>query len=144
MIERIENNRREKLRTIEVKNYNNTLKLQQSQHRPISKDEADCSFCLVQESLLHVISGCKAYLQQVCYTWRHDSIFLFIPKIFQSLQQAKIFADLPGFISTFVITGEDLRPDLLLSISDEWLYILELTVGYESNLRINAKRKAQK
>ena len=37
-----------------------------------------------------------------------------------------------------------LRPDLLISVSDEWLYILELTVGFESNLRTNAERKAQK
>ena len=39
------------------------------------------------------------------------------------------------------ITGHDLRPDLFLSLSNTSLYILELTVGYESNLRSNAKNK---
>ena len=37
-----------------------------------------------------------------------------------------------------------MRPDLLISISDKWLYILELTVRFESNIRTNAERKAQK
>ena len=68
----------------------------------------------------------------------------FISKFFQSLQHAKIFADIPGYISPFVVTGDDLRPDLLISVSEEWLYILELTVGFESNLRTNPERKAQK
>ena len=76
--------------------------------------------------------------------WRHDSILLFIAKSFQSSQHAKIFANIPGYITPSVVTGDDLRPDLLISISDKWLYILELTVGFESNLRTNAERKAQK
>ena len=97
----------------------------------------------MQETLLHVVSGCKVYLQQGRYTLRNDSTPLFIAKSFQSLQHAKIFADIPGVISSSVVTGDDLRPDLLISISDEWLYILELTVGFECNLRTNAERKAQ-
>ena len=84
------------------------------------------------------------YLQQGRYTWRHDCIPLFIAKTFQSLRLANIFADLPGFISSSVVAGDDLRPDLLLSISDEWLSIIELTVGFESNLKTNAERKVQK
>jgi small basic protein len=35
---------------------------------------ADCSFCFCPESLLHVISGCKTYLDEGRYTWRHDSV----------------------------------------------------------------------
>ena len=31
-----------------------------------------------------------------------------------------------------------------MATSEEWLYILELTVGFESNLSTNAERKAQK
>ena len=105
---------------------------------------SDCSFCLTQESLLHIVSGCKVYLQQGRYTWRHDSILMFIATTFRSLQHAKIFADIPGFLSISVITGDDLRPDLLLSLSNKSLYILELTVRYESNLGNNAERKKQK
>ena len=69
---------------------------------------------------------------------------MLIATTFRSLQHAKIFADIPGFFSTSVITGDDLRPDLLLSLSNKSLYILELTVGYESNLGSNAERKKQK
>ena len=37
--------------------------------------------------------------------------------------------------------GESLRPDMLLSIADNLLYIIELTVGFQTNLNINAGRK---
>ena len=59
------------------------------------------------------------------------------------MQYAKIFADIPGFLSISVITRDDLRPDLLLSLSNKSLYILESTVEYESNLGSNAERKKQ-
>ena len=68
---------------------------------------------------------------------------MLIATTFQSLQLAKIFADIPGFLSTSVITGDDLRPDLLLSLSNKSPYIIELTVEYESNLGSNAERKKQ-
>ena len=52
-----------------------------------------------------------------------------------------MYADLPGFISPSVITGDNLRPDLLLTYKNTCLYTLELTVGFETNLSINAARK---
>ena len=127
-----------------VKYINNTLPTKTNLKRWGLSSSSDCSFCLTQESLLHIISGCKIYLQQGRYTWRHDSILMFIATTLRSLQHAKIFADIPGFLSTSIITGHDLRPDLLLSLSNKSLYILELTVGYESNLRSNAERKKRK
>ena len=69
---------------------------------------------------------------------------MFIATTFRSLQHATIFADIPGFIGTSVITGDGLPPDLLFSLSNKFLYILELTVGYESKLGSNAERKKQK
>ena len=48
-----------------------------------------------------------------------------------------LYVDLPGFITPSVITGDELRPDLLLAIENKLLYILELTVGFETNLKIN-------
>ena len=41
----------------------------------------------------------------------------------------------------FIINGESLRPDMLLRIEDKCLYIIELTVGFETNLERNAERK---
>ena len=49
--------------------------------------------------------------------------------------------DLPGYLSPSIITGDSLRPDMLLSTVDNRLYIIELTVGFETNLANNAHRK---
>ena len=43
-----------------------------------------------------------------------------------------------------MITGDSLRPDLLLLIDEKILYILELTVGFETNIQNNSDRKAAK
>ena len=43
-----------------------------------------------------------------------------------------------------IITGENYRPDLLFLIQSKCLYVLELTVGFESNLNNNAVRKKEK
>ena len=42
------------------------------------------------------------------------------------------------------ITGESYRPDLLLLTDKNILYILELTVGFETNIQNNSDRKATK
>ena len=47
-----------------------------------------------------------------------------------------------GFITPSVISGNSLRPDLLLTVSKKCLYILELIVGFETNL--NTSRKTRK
>ena len=52
--------------------------------------------------------------------------------------------DLPGYLSPCIITGDSLRPDMLLSTIDNRLYIIELTVGFETNLANNAHRKELK
>ena len=105
---------------------------------------ADCSFCSCPESLLHVISGCKTYLDEGRFTWRHNSILNFIASSLLNVERSKLYVDLPGFVSPSVITGDQLRPDLLLAIEDKVLYILELTVGFETNLSTNSDRKRDK
>ncbi len=60
------------------------------------------------------------------------------------MERSKIYVDLPGFISPSVITGDELRPDLLLTIENKIVYILELTVGFETNLKTNSDRKHEK
>ena len=69
------------------------------------------------------------------YTWRHDSILQFISNNLSSQHIQNIYADLPSFPNPSVITGDHFRPDLLILTKDNCLYILELTVGYETNLR---------
>ena len=103
---------------------------------------SECSFCLSAESLLHVVAGCSSYLDR--FTWRHDSILQFIANNLPSQHIQNIYADLPSFPNPSVITGDDYRPDLLILTKDNCLYILELTVGYETNLRNNINRKRLK
>ena len=83
----------------------------------------DCSFCFCPESLLHVIFGCKAYLDEGRFTWRHNSVLNFITSSLLNVERSKLYVHLPGFISPSVITGNQLRPDLLLPIENEVLYM---------------------
>ena len=62
----------------------------------------------------------------------------------QPINSNNLYVDLPGFFSPSIVTGNEHRPDLLLTTNDNCLYILELTVGYETNLRNNIKRKQDK
>ena len=125
-----------------VRYINNTLPTRKNLSRWGISSSSDCSFCLHPESLLHVVAGCQHYL--VRFTWRHDCILKFLAKTFQSLNECKLLVDLPGFESPSIITGDEFRPDLLVSTPDKHLYVVELTVGFESNLTNNANRKKAK
>ena len=105
---------------------------------------SDCSLCLCLESLLHVVSGRKSYLEEGRYTWRHNSALHFVASTMQSVRNSSLCADLPGFLSPCIVTGDQLRPDMPLSIGKTTLYMIELTVGFETNLNSNAERKHEK
>ena len=47
---------------------------------------SDCPFCLLPESLLLVVAGCKLYLEEVRCTWRHDSALNFEASSFQCIK----------------------------------------------------------
>ena len=59
-----------------------------------------------------------------------------------------IYADLIGFDSPSIMTDTENRPDCILRLTGEHgsreLYIIELTVGFETNLQKNALRKKAK
>ena len=63
---------------------------------------------------------------------------------FQSIVGSTLYVDLQGFLSPCIITVDAFRPDLLLFTADKKLFVLELTVGFETNLNINAQRKGDK
>ena len=69
---------------------------------------------------------------------------LHIAKALSSVVHSSLFADLPIFPSPSLITGESLRPDLVLVLNNTSAYVLELTVGVESNIKINSDLKAAK
>ena len=65
------------------------------------------------------------------------SLLKFLAKTFQAVRNCTLLVDLPGFESPSMVTGDQYRPDLLLTTSDKRLYIIELTVGHKSNLANN-------
>ena len=52
---------------------------------------SDSSVCLQPESLLHVVEHCKAYLNEGCFTWRHDSA---LNSLALSLQYLKLYTSM--------------------------------------------------
>ena len=118
------------------------------EHLQLSKwnitQSSDCSFCHMPETLLHIVAGCKTYLEEGRYTWHHNSTLDFLAQSLKAIPNCTLYADLSGYLLPSIITGDSFRPDLLLVTSDHRLFILELTVGYETNLDVNANRKREK
>ena len=127
-----------------IRYINNTLPTLKNLAKWGISSSQECSFCLKSETLGHVVAGCKNYLDEGRYTWRHDSILHFLAKSLKTVNQSSLYADLPDFKSPSVLTDAEHRPDLLIVTSDGLLYVLELTVGFESNLRNNIVRKKDK
>ena len=125
-----------------IRYINNSLPTRKNLQKWGLSSSSECSFCLKPESLLHVVAGCSSYLDR--FTWRHDSILNFIANNLPSEHIQTIYADLPSFPNPSIITGDDYRPNLLILTKDNCLYVLELTVGYETNLRKNIERKYSK
>ena len=91
-----------------------------------------------------MVAGCTTYLNDGRFTRRHDSMLQFIAKSLKLIPGLVLYVDFPGYITPSVISGNSLRPDLLLTVSSKYLYILELTAGFEVNLLNNAIRKTNK
>jgi len=95
-----------------IKYLNNTIATRKNLYLWGLSNTSHCSFCLQTESLLHIVAGCKTYL---------------------NLKTIPLYVNLPGYLSPCIIMGDSLRPDMLLSTADK-LHIIELTVGFETNL----------
>ena len=95
-------------------------------------------------TLLYVVAGCKSYLEEGRYTWRHNSALQVLANYFRANSGLSLYVDLPCFHSPSIITGDMFRPDLILVTTDKKIYILELTVCFETNLEVNAERKRAK
>ena len=127
-----------------IRYINNTLPTRKNLVKWGISSSSDCSLCLQPESILHVVAGCSSYLNQGRYTWRHNSVLQFIANSLSAIKDIILYVDLPSFNSPSIITGDSQRPDLLITTSDKHLYILELTVGHETNLEKNLLRKQTK
>ena len=101
-----------------------------------------CDYCLEVQTLNHVVAACISALKEGRDTWRHNSILLNLTVIIKN-KVKHLYADLPDYLSPTMITGEELRPDMVICNNDKW-YVLELTCCYETNISKNISRKAQK
>ena len=127
-----------------LKYLTNTLATRKNLFKWSIGQSSACSFCLQSETLQHIDSSCKSYLDQGRYTSRHDSVLNFIANTLSTLPSCSIYVDHPAFLSPSLVTGDSLRSDLLLITKNKTLYILELTIGFETNIKVNSDRKALK
>ena len=70
-----------------IKYLNNTLSTRKNLCKWSSSQSSSCSFCLQSETLQRVISSCSSYLDEGRYTWRHNSVLLFLSNTFCSPKQ---------------------------------------------------------
>ena len=106
---------------------------------------AKCLFCNENQTLQHVVSACKISLNEKRWNWRHDSILINLARFVAKIPTVKVYCDVNDseFLTPSVITGDEERPDIVI-IKDKKCMILELTVGFETNMEKNSKRKLEK
>ena len=104
-----------------------------------------CLFCQGNQTLQHVISSCPNALREGRWNWRHDSILLNIARFLSKIPDIKIYCDVENseFQTPSIITGLTERPDMII-LKKNTCTMLELTVGFETNIVKNSQRKAAK
>ena len=63
---------------------------------------------------------------------------------FIKTNKIKIHCDIEGYINPLVIIGDENGPDMIVTQNKSTIFVLELTVGFETNLDYNTKLKASK
>ena len=109
-----------------------------------------CHSCSNRDSTLHCLSGCSVSLKQGRYTWRHDNILRYICESLNS-DRYSVYSDLEGFSAgnggtiPVSLTVTNMKPDLVI-IDDhkKTVYIFELTVPFESNIKSRNHYKTEK
>jgi len=108
-----------------------------------------CPHCAQKETTFHILNGCKIFLDQGRYTWRHDCLVNYLYKIAKN-SDFEVYADLKGkntsggtIPADILVTAE--RPDLvLINRSEKLIYMYELTVPYETRLDKAHNLKSEK
>ena len=93
---------------------NNTLANNTNLHKWGKAPSPLCSACNKPQTLGHVVAGCSVHLNEKRYNYRHDSVLLNIVKSIKNSEVRRIYADLEGYISPSIISGEDKRPDIII------------------------------
>ena len=97
--------------------------------------------CGNSQTLLHVMSGCEKHFHQGHYTWRYNSLLKALASFLLPRGIGELYVNLEGFHSPSEVTGDSKRPDMLIVRPDGTLYLVELTVCYETNMPNNTQSK---
>ncbi|CAB3999035.1 reverse transcriptase [Paramuricea clavata] len=104
-----------------------------------------CHFCLNVQTLQHIVSSCKTSLDEGRYTWRHNSVLKHLATYISSVRRNfHVYANISGFDNPSVITGCNDRPGLVISDNNQNIYVIELTIGFETNMAKNCLRKRER
>ena len=125
-----------------IRYLNNTLANGTNAKKWGTTNDSTCPFCDKQQTLGHVIGGCQTALTESRFNWRHDSILLHLYKTVNS-QKLQAFVDIDGYPNPSIITDEAYRLDFAILKGDN-LLLLELSVGFETNIKINFDRKEKR
>ena len=121
---------------------NNTLPNMSNMFKWGHSESKACPLCHSNQTLGDVVAGCKSSLDQGRYTWRHDSILNIIANTLSRFCK-NVYADLSSFASPCIVTGDQERPDIVL-VQQKVVTIIELTIGFETNMEGNSARKRDK
>ena len=109
-----------------------------------------CLLCKNWDSTLHTLNGCKTMLDQGRYTYRHDNILNYIVSNLDK-KLYTVYSDLHGHQTAnggtipATMTVTELKPDIVVvSEKDKTVHILELTVPFESNIKVRHTYKSNK
>ena len=97
-----------------IRYLNNSLSTRSNLKKWKFAQSSECSLCHLPETLLHVVAGCKSYLEEGRYTWRHNSALQILANYFRAGPGTSLYVHLPCFHSPSIITGDNFRPDLAL------------------------------
>ena len=112
-----------------------------------------CHFCDGVETTQHILNGCKTFLDEGRYTWRHDNILHYLYAILkdEDIEDIEVYADLPnkqapggGTIPPDVVVTAE-RPDLVIvNKSTKEVQIYELTVPFDNRIQAAHELKIEK
>ena len=110
----------------------------------------DKCFCGKKQTLNHVLSCCKKFLEEGCYTFRHNSILSYISQSLDK-QKFKCYVDIPdcrtsagGTLPPNVVVS-NLKPDIVIvDKSDKQVHIFVLTFPSEARIDTAHKLKHEK
>ena len=90
------------------------------------------------------VYDCIVEFQYTYMKFEKKLLLQVLANYFRASTGASLYVGLPCFHSPSIITGDSFRPELVLVLPDNKIYLLELTVGFETNLEVNAERKKAK